>query len=166
MARYHVDNRMAGSEQAVTTTYKTLVSVVASSAPILRRGRCVAIAVGADGAPNATDCQIVWTVQRITVNPGGTGGTTATPNPIVPADSASSMFSQVNFTSEGTYTLPIWTRCLNQRASMQWVAQDTDAMLLWPATATASSNGNGLVFLVLSPTYASGALTGVEYEDL
>ena len=167
MARYHVDNRMAGSEQALTTTYKTMVHVVASSAPTLRRGRCVALAVGADGnVLNATDCSIVWTVQRITINPGGTGGTTATPNPIVLGDSVSNMFSQVNFTSEGTYGSPIWTRALNQRASMQWVAQDTDAMLLWPATATSSSTASGLAFMALSSTYVGGALIGAEYEDL
>ena len=167
MARYHVDNRMAGSEQVLTTTYKTMVHVVASSAPTLRRGRCVAIAVGSDGnVLNATDCSIVWTVQRITVDPGGTGGTTATPNSILPADQASSMFSQVNFTSEGTYGSPVWTRALNQRASMQWVAQDTDAMLLWPATATTSSNGQGLAFMALSATYVGNALIGAEYEDL
>lgn len=157
MSRYHFDNRMAGSEQNLTTTYKTLSAMWALTAN-LRRGRAVAIQVGADGAPNATDCQIVFAVQRQTAD--GTA-TSATPNPIVPADSASAMAAKVNYTAEGTYTLPIWSRSLNQRASMQWAAQDTDAMLLWPATNLA-----GLALMALSPTYAAPALGGFEYEDL
>lgn len=157
MARYHVDNRMAGTQQSLTTTYKTLASVVGVTATLCR-GRAVGLAVGADGAPNATDCQIVYTVQRQTAT--GTA-TSATPNPIVPADVASRSSAFVNYTAEGTYTLPIWSRSLNQRASMQWVAQDTDAMLLWPAT-----NNAGLALMALSPTYASFALGIVDYEDM
>ena len=121
------------------------------------RGRAVGIAIGADGAPNASDCQIVYAVQRQTAD--GTGSA-ATPNPIVPADVASRSSAKVNYTAEGTYTLPIWSRSLNQRASMQWVAQDTDAMLLWPATNLA-----GLALMALSPTYAAPALGGLDYED-
>ena len=157
MARYHVDNRFAGTQQNLTTTYKTLTGVWAVTATLCR-GRAVALAVGADGAPNATDCQIVYTVQRQTAD--GTA-TAATPNPIVPGDVASRMTSKVNYTIEGTYSLPIWSRALNQRASMQWVAQDTDANLLWPAT-----NLSGLALMALSPTYAAPAFGGVDYEDL
>lgn len=157
MSRYHVDNRMAGTQQNLTTTYKTLVAVWGVTAT-LRRGRCVALQIGPDGAPNATDCQIVYTVQRQTAD--GTA-TSATPNPLFPADVASQMASKVNYTAEGTYTLPVWTRALNQRASMQWAAQDTDAMILWPATNLA-----GLALMALSPTYASPAEGVIEYEDL
>ena len=156
MARYHVDNRMAGSQQNLSTAYKSLTIIKAATATLCR-GRAVALAVGADGAPNATDCQIVYAVQRQTAD--GTA-TAATPNPIVPGDVASRSVSAVNATAEGTYTLPIWSRSLNQRASMQWVAQDTDAMLLWPATNLA-----GLALMALSPTYASAALGGIDYED-
>ena len=156
MARYHVDNRMAGTEQNIATTYKTATAVWSLTAT-LRRGRAVALQVGPDGPPNATDCQIVYTVERQTADGSATS---ATPNPINPADPASSMAAKVNYTAEGTYTLPVWSRSLNQRASMQWAAQDTDAMLQWPAT-----NLNGLACLALSPTYASPVLIGIEYED-
>jgi hypothetical protein len=156
MARYHVDNRFAGTQQVLTTTYKTLASVFATSATLCR-GRVVGIAIGADGAPNATDCQIVYAVQRQTTD--GTA-TSATANPIVPADVASRSTCKVNYTAEGTYTLPIWSRALNQRSSMQWTAPDTDASLLWPATSF-----NGVALMALSPTYADKALGGVEYED-
>ena len=157
MSRYYVDNRFAGTQQNLSTTYKTLTAVWSVTAT-LRRGRCVAIDVGADGAPNATDCQIVYTIQRQTAD--GTA-TSATPNPRFPADAASSMASKVNYTIEGTYTLPQWSRALNQRNSMQWAAQDVDAMILWPAT-----NLNGLALVALSPTYAAPAKGGMEYEDL
>ena len=157
MARYHADNRMAGTQQNLSTTYKTLIEVHGVTATLCR-GRATQISIGADGAPNATDCQIVYTIQRITA--AGTGGAAVTPNPIVPADVASRSGSRANETAEGTYTLPIWSRSLNQRASMQWAAPDTDAMLLWPATNLA-----GVVLLALSPTYAAPALGGIDYED-
>lgn len=156
MSRYHVDNRMAGTQQVLSTSFKTLSAVWAVTATLCR-GRAVALSVGADGPPNATDCQIVYAVQRQTAD--GTA-TSATPNPLVPADVASRSASKVNYSAEGTYTLPIWSRSLNQRASMQWVAQDVDAMLLWPAT-----NLSGLALLALSPTYADKALGGIDYED-
>lgn len=157
MARYHFDNRFAGTQQNLTTTYKT-ISAVWSVTATLRRGRAVALQIGADGAPNATDCQIVYNVLRQTAD--GTG-TSATPNPLFPADAASSMNAKVNYTAEPTSALSLWTRSLNQRASMQWAAQDVDAMILWPAT-----NLNGLAMLALSPTYAAPVLCGMEYEDL
>jgi hypothetical protein len=156
MARYHVDNRMAGSQQAVATAYKTAVSITALTATLCR-GRAVSLKVGADGAPNATDCQIVYTVQRQTA--AGTA-TAATPNPIVPGDVASRSGAFVNYTAEGTYTLPIWTMPLNQRASAIWNAQDVDAMLQWPATNLA-----GLAVMSLSPTYTANVLMGLDYED-
>ncbi len=157
MSRYYFDNRFAGSQQNLSTTAKTL-SAVWSLTATLRRGRCVALSVGADGAPNATDCQIVYQVQRQTAD--GTA-TAATPNPRFPADAATSMGAKVNYTAEGTYSLIQWARSLNQRASMQWAAQDVDAMILWPAT-----NLSGLALVALSPTYAAAALGGIEYEDL
>ena len=71
------------------------------------------------------------------------------------------MTAQVNNTVEGTYALIQWARALNQRNSMQWAAQDVDAMILWPATNLA-----GLVATALSPTYALPVMVGFEYEDL
>jgi hypothetical protein len=159
MSRYHVDNRIlgTGTQQNLSTTYKTLTAVLTPTSAT-RRGRCVALAVGADGAPNATDCQIIYAVQRVSSS-AGTGGS-VTPNPIFPSDVATAAISVTNYSTEGTYSLPIWIRALNQRASMQWVAQDTDAMLLWT-----QSTGVGLALMALSPTYAAPALGGVDYED-
>ena len=157
MARYHADNRMAGVQQNLSTTYKTALTTYGVTATLCR-GRAVSVAVGADGAPNATDCQVIYTIQRQSTSSGARSA--ATPNPIVPGDVASRTGCGSNYTSEPTYTLPIWTRALNQRASMQWTAPDTDAAILWPAT-----NDIGLAYMALSPTYASPVLIGVEYED-
>jgi len=157
MARFHVDNRMTNAQQALTTTFKTQVQVWSATATLCR-GRAVALQMGPDGAPNATDCQIVYNVQRATAD--GTS-TVFTPNPINPADVASRMVAHNAYTAEGTYALPIFSRSLNQRASMQWAAQDTDAMLQWAAT-----NLVGLALLALSPTYATNVLFGMEYDDL
>ena len=156
MARYHVDNRFAGTQQAITTTYKTQVSITALTATLCR-GRAVALAYGPDSVPNTTDCNIVYCIQRQTA--AGTA-TAATPNPIVPADVASRSGAFVNYTDEGTYTLPIFARALNQRASQQWAAQDNDAMLSWPATNIA-----GLALLALSPTFNTAVFMGLDYED-
>lgn len=157
MARYHVDNRFAGTQQNLGSTFKTLATVTALTATLCR-GRAVGVTIGADGAPNATDCQIVYAIQRQTV--AGTA-TAATPNPLIPGDVASRSGAFVNYTIEGTYTLVIWSRALNQRASMQWTAPDTDAALAWPATNVA-----GLALMALSPTYAAPAHGGLDYEDM
>ena len=156
MARYHADNRITNAQQAITTTNKTQVQIWAATATLCR-GRAVALQMGPDGAPNATDCQIVYGVQRATAD--GTS-TVFTPNPLNPADVASRMVCHNAYTAEGTYYLPIFTRSLNQRASMQWAAQDIDAMLTWAAT-----NLVGLALVALSPTYASNVLFGIEWDD-
>lgn len=157
MARYHTDNRMTNAQQALTTTFKTQVQIWSATAT-LRRGRAVALQVGPDGAPNATDCQIVYNVQRATAD--GTS-TLVVPAPLFPGDVASGMVAHNAYTAEGTYASVLWSRSLNQRASMQWAAQDDQAMLLWPAI-----NLNGLALLALSPTYAGNVLFGMEHEDL
>jgi hypothetical protein len=157
MARFHVDNRMTNAQQAITTTFKTQVQLWAATATLCR-GRAVALQMGPDGAPNVTDCQIVYEVQRATAD--GTS-TAVTPDPLNPADVASRTVAHNAYTAEGTYTLDIFSRSLNQRASMQWAAQDTDAMLTWAAT-----NLVGLSLIALSPTYASNVLFGIEYDDL
>jgi len=162
MARYYFDNRFAGTQQNIPTTSAGATAAIASvwslTGPPLKRGRCVALSVGADGPPNATDCQIIYQVQRQTAD--GTG-TAATPSPRFPADQASGMSAKVNYTVAPTFALIQWARSLNQRASMQWAAQDVDAMILWPAT-----NLSGLATLAFSPTYATAVHVGVEYEDL
>lgn len=151
MPLYSVSNRLAGTQQNLTTTYKTIVALTAATAT-LKRGKLMEIAFGADGAPNATDCQIVYDVSRQTAAGTSTG---ATPNPKDPADVAAGTVASVNFTAEGTITAnsSLWNKALNQRASQIWYARDEANALIWPATNLA-----GLACRALSPTYAAPVL--------
>lgn len=159
MAIYSTNNRLAGTQQALTTTFKTLVALTAATAT-LRRGQLWEIDVGADAAPNATDCPITWDISRQTA--AGTS-TAATPNPVNPADAASDAVGSVNFTAEGTITAAssLLSLALNQRASQRWVAKDDRQALVWPAT-----NLSGLAVRALSPTYTGVALATAFHEDL
>lgn len=159
MARYHADNAMGGTMQVITTTLKTQISVTAQTTGLCR-GRAVGIAIGPSGAPSATDCNVLFTIQRQTA--AGTS-TSITPNPIFPADVASRSVCTANSTAEPTSALCIWSRPLNQRSSMQWVGQDTDANLFWPATNLAGLAGMCLV--VTGAAYTGPVFFGIDYED-
>jgi hypothetical protein len=163
MARYHADNTMNSATPAViTTTYKTQMSVVAATATLCR-GRIVGLSIGPHGAPSTTDCNVIYCVQRITA--AGTAGTAITGAPIFPADVASRSTCGANHSAEPTFaTNPqVWTRALNQRSSMQWVGQDTDANLLWPATNASGLAGTSLV--VTGAAYTGPVFFGLDYED-
>jgi hypothetical protein len=159
MSRYHVDNRTAGTQQAITTTAKTQIVLAAIATVQVCRGRVVALAYGPDSVPNATDCNIVYQVQRQSAIGSG-AGSAATATLIDPGDAVSKSSAIVNYTVEGTYAGPIFTRALNQRASQQWAAQDNDAMLRWAATAAL-----GLTMTALSPTFTTAVFFGADFED-
>jgi hypothetical protein len=66
--KYEVNNRLAGTQQNISTTYgatSVAVSVFGTTGALVR-GKLVEYAFGADGAPNASDCQIVYDVSRMT----------------------------------------------------------------------------------------------------
>jgi hypothetical protein len=160
MARYHADTTMGGTPQALSSTVKSLISVCAQTTGLCR-GRAVGISVGPSGPPSTTDCNVIFTILRQTV--AGTGGATLTANPIVPGDVASRSVALANFTAEGTTALCIWARALNQRSSMQWVGQDTDANLLWPATNPQGICGQAIV--MTGSAYVGPGFFGIDYED-
>lgn len=145
MGLYNLNNRHAGTQQAITTTYKTQVLAQAVTAT-LRRGRIMDLVVGPDSAPNATDCQYNFDVSRSTTL--GTA-TSVTPPPDDPADAAAGATCVANHTVEPTVTATssLLMIALNQRASQRWVALNEMYGLIWPAT-----NLNGLVVRALSPT--------------
>jgi hypothetical protein len=163
MARYYFNTRSptTPTQTNASATIKTFASVEGVTATLCR-GRIIGLTVGTDGAPNATDCALVYSVQRHTASGTGVAATTAA-QPLVPGDVATRATCKVNHTIEGTITAvsQVWSRTLNQRASMQWTAPDQDAALLWPAT-----NAAGLVVMAVSPTYASTLGIGVDFEDL
>lgn len=157
MAKYYLDNRMAGSQQALTTSFKTITHIHAATAT-LRRHAIDEILVGADAAPNATDCPISWNAMRSTA--AGTGSA-ATPTQADPADAASDAVGTVNYTADPTHTAnsQIWSIALNQRASQRWVAKDGQELVI-PATNLA-----GIGVRALSPTYVGVVLAGIGFYD-
>jgi len=135
-----------------------MVEVKAATATLCR-GQIYEVNVGADGAPNATDCQIIYDWSRCTV---AGSGVASTPNPLNPADVASRSAVQINLTSEGTVTASssVLELGLNQRASQRWIAAP-GSELVWPAT-----NANGIVARALSPTYAAPVMINEYWDDL
>lgn len=148
MAQYSINNRLAGSQQNLSSSFKTIVALTAATAS-LRRAWIYEVEVGADGAPNATDCAIVYDWSRQTA--AGTS-TSATPNPLDTADTAAGTVGTVNFTAEGTITSAssLMSLALNQRNSQRWIARDDKSALIIPATNLA-----GIACRALSPTYTS-----------
>jgi hypothetical protein len=158
MANYAVNNLLAGSQQNLSTTYKTLVEIHAVTAT-LKRAALYEFEVGIDGSPNATDCSLDWDISRTTA--AGTS-TAATPNPLDPADAASGIVAAVNFTAEPTVTAAssLFSLGANQRASYRWIARDDKSALWIPATNLA-----GLAMRAKSATYASTAVAHAYYQD-
>lgn len=159
MAKYTVHSRLATSpaQTNLTTTPKSIVEVASAATG---RGQIYELEVGADGAPNATDCQIVYDVVRKTV--AGTGGVSSTPQALNPADSAATTSCVINTTSEGTITANsgVLAIALNQRASQRWIAAP-GSELIWPNTSAA-----GFCCRALSPTYAAPVLITVLFDEL
>src|SRR5262245_46479467 len=110
MALYSMNNTQAGSQQNLSSSYKTLVSLTAATgAATLKRGWIYEWEVGLDGAPNSTDCAVVWDWSRQT-NLGT--GTSNTPSPLDLADTAAGLVSTVNYTGEPTITASLMTVAL------------------------------------------------------
>lgn len=109
------------------------------------RPRLYGWAVGADGAPNATDCTIVYQLQLTTA----AGTTTAVvPKPTDPAYGAAGVIGGSNATIEPTYAgVSQWTMGINQRASqLLWTPPNGPIVLVGTAA-------NGIGMQVKSTNY-------------
>lgn len=156
MAQFSTHNRQGGAQQNLTTTFKTLMQLSAATAA-LRRGWLYEWEVGADGAPNASDCAIVWDFSRSSTIGTGTG---VTPSPLDAADPAAGTVSTINHTVEPTIGVSLMSVALNQRNSQRWVARDDKSALIIPATNLA-----GISARALSPVYTStGVVTAMFAE--
>lgn len=101
MTIFAINNRLAGSEQALSSSYKTITAIAAQTSG-LRRAWIYELEVGADGTLNtSTDTQVVFDFSRLT---GGGTSTSATPNPVDVADTACTTVGSVNYSAEGTIT--------------------------------------------------------------
>lgn len=153
MANYFTSNQIAGTPQAMTTTYKTVNSVYSSSATAVRRGKVYDVLVGVDGTP--ADNAMRWDISRQTA--AGTA-TTVTALPLDPADAAALSITTANSTAEPTITATssVFNVAVNQRASFRWVAAP-GSELVYPATNLA-----GFALRANSPAY-TGTVTGAMY---
>lgn len=151
MANFAASNSTTsvGTQQAMASTYKTLLSVTgAQSAP--RRGKIYDVLVGTNGTP--ADNYMEWIIQRVTVP---STGTVVTVQALDPADAAALALSVANSTTEGTVTAAseLFYVGVNQRASYRWVAAP-GSEFVWPATSCA-----GFVLRARSLAY-TGTATG------
>src|ERR1051326_6671212 len=77
MAQYALNNSLAGSQQNMTSSYKTAVSVFAGSTA--RRGKIYDVLIGTDGTP--ADNAVDWDISRMTVDGTGSAPTPQRPGP-------------------------------------------------------------------------------------
>ena len=147
MPLYSVSNTLAGTQQAISAAYKTLVSLTAATTG-LRRGKISDISLGTNGTP--ADNAMEYDISRQTA--AGTA-TAATPNPVDPADGVSSTVAALNATAEPTVTATssVFQIAVNQRATYRWVASP-GSELVWPATNLA-----GLAVRAKSAAYTGTA---------
>jgi hypothetical protein len=155
MASYSSSNDLAGTQQNLSTAYKTILSVLAGSTP--RRGYISDIIVGADGTP--ADNVVVFSVYRQTADDGTK--TNVTPLAVDPGDPTFTGLSRANYSAEPTITATsqLLTFALNQRATFEWAAAP-GSELVFPATAN-----NGLAIRAKSPAYTSTVLARAEVEE-
>lgn len=167
MSGFNLNNQMAGSYQALTSTYKTITRIVAaSSAP--RRVRYEEMEFSAVSVPNSTDCQVQ--VDLTYCSAAGAGiGTAATP---WPQDSGTAIATQVdtavstglvNCSAEPTtYTQAnCWyNRGFNQRSGVLWQASP-GFQIIMPATV---SVGAGM--RALSTNYTGNVVARALFSEL
>lgn len=148
-------NATTPAQQAMTTTFKTLVNL-AIGGTTFRRIKVHEFVFGTDGTP--ADNAMTWDVSRTTAV--GTGATGV----VMPLDAADSAFlgtSTINHTAEPTVTAnsSLWSAGMNQRATHRWVAYPGQELVV-PATTL-----NGLAFRARSPGYTGTAVTQVEFVE-
>ena len=159
MAKYSITNGSssnAGTQQNMTTTYvgSLLGLTGANAAP--RRGKIYDFLLGTDGVP--ADNFIEWDISRVTTN---STATSATPQPLDPADATSLTTTTVNSSTFGTITANsnVFYLGANQRASYRWVAAP-GGELVWPATSSA-----GFQTRARSGGYTGTATATIHFEE-
>lgn len=146
MANYAINNQLGGTQQNLSSSYKSIVIVTSSSTTQARRGQIYDVMIGTDGTP--ADNAVVFDISRQTA--AGTA-TSVTPNLLNPADAAMLGAASANATAEGTITAnsSVFFLGLNQRASYRWVAAP-GSELVYPATNLA-----GFALRAKSASYTS-----------
>lgn len=155
MRGYALSNLLAGTQQAMTTSYKTLVNFSASNGTLLKRAAVHEFSVGTDGTP--ADQVMTYDISRTTAI--GTG-TSATPTKLDLAEGATPMVGTVNHTGEPTVTAAssLWGAGINQRATHRWVAMPGQEIII-PATDAA-----GIAIRAKSPGYTGTAIAQMHFQ--
>lgn len=130
----------------------------------LRRLKIYDYTVGATNVPNATDCDIVFDISRLSQTTS-LAATAYTPQPTDPADGAAVGVASVNSTTEPAAALiasatPEAHFGFNQRNTVRWIAAQESQFLIGPATTV-----NGHYLSVLSPNYALSVGTFFYYLE-
>lgn len=145
MSVYGASNALAGTLQAISTTYKTLINLTAQTTGITR-ALIQEFDVGTLGTP--ADNVVQWDVNRCSTV--GTG-TTGTASPMDNTFRAASTVATCNNTAEPTAGVSMFNLGLNQRASFRWVAAPGSELVI-PAT-----NASGYGIRALSTAYTGTA---------
>lgn len=127
---YHCSNDQAGTQQNLSTSYKTLASILAA-ASAQRRGMITSIYAAANGAPSVSN-NVVIDLSSMTANDGT--GSSITPTKSDQADAAAAATTKANYTVEGTIgSAGFLHREINQLVAYEW--EDEVSGYIWPATA-------------------------------
>jgi hypothetical protein len=161
MALYGSSNISATTPalQAVASTHKTILQLTAQTTG-LRRAWLYEYKVGPGSVPNATDCEITWTLIRQTTL--GTG-TTMTSNALDQADAAAATVITGNMSAEptGAETGIVDTVPANQRGTFQWVvAPGGPGEICVPGTNLA-----GYGIRAKSSTYTGNAMAALKFRE-
>lgn len=158
MATYAASNYNATTPAltAMTTTYKTLINLSASSGTALRRIKIHEFVFGTTGTP--ADNVMQWDVSKTSAIGTGVAGVVG---PIDDADAAFLGAATLNHTIEPTVTANSsrWMAGMNQRATHRWVAFPGSELTI-PATNVA-----GLAFRALSPGYTGNCSAQLEFVE-
>lgn len=160
--------RYAGQlyQSALSTSYKSLGYLYASSGTQARRMQVYEIDVGQAGALNTSnDTQVQYDVTRFTTT-SLLAGTAFTPSPLDGADASSLALMYNNITTEiaafagAGAGLNLLNPPINQRGTFRWRALDDGDNIVIPAT-----NLSGIAVRALSASYTSTALGTIMYLE-
>lgn len=163
-------------QQAVSTVYKSLITVANSSAApitlgagLYKRGRIYDILVGTNGTPADNFMEFDVTRATIGTTPAAVTLGISSLSSNFTADTADNGNSlnwiSINSTAEGgiTPTTECWYVGVNQRASYRWVA-NPGSELVWPAVSSATAS-NGLSCRTRSGGYTGTATMTIYYSE-
>lgn len=163
-------------QQAMTTTYKSLIIAGNSSASTTtlgagnyRRGKLYDILVGTNGTPADNYMEFDVTLVTLGTTPAGILNTLISSLSSTfandPADVVQVAALSINSTAEVgiTATTEKWYVGVNQRASYRWVAAP-GSEILYPANSSAAG-GNGLVLRARSGGYTGTATANAMIQE-